>query len=110
MQIARISLDTDTGSSDLVHRGKVRYIGHSTFPASAIAQAQWVARDRRLRRFVTEQPPYSILVRAIEADVLPTCARRGRASDRHTQETRTRRLRSSRPAPREIRACPRARN
>ena len=42
-------------------------------------EAQWVARDRHLHRFVTEQPPYSILVRAIEADVLPTCRRHGMA-------------------------------
>jgi aryl-alcohol dehydrogenase-like predicted oxidoreductase len=63
--------------SDLVHQGKVRYIGGSTFPSSAIVEAQWAARDRGLQRFVTEQPPYSILVRAIEADVLPTCSRYG---------------------------------
>ena len=63
--------------TDLVRQGKVRYIGASTFPASAIVEAQWVARDRGLQRFVTEEPPYSILVRAIEADVLPTCARYG---------------------------------
>jgi aryl-alcohol dehydrogenase-like predicted oxidoreductase len=63
--------------SDLVHQGKVRYLGSSTFPASAIVEAQWAARDRGLQRFVTEQPPYSILVRAIEADVLPTCVRYG---------------------------------
>jgi aryl-alcohol dehydrogenase-like predicted oxidoreductase len=63
--------------SDLVHQGKVRYLGSSTFPASAIVEVQWTARDRGLQRFVTEQPPYSILVRAIEADVLPTCARYG---------------------------------
>ena len=65
--------------SDLVHQGKVRYIGSSTFPASQIVEAQWVARDRHLQRFVTEQPPYSMLVRAVEADVLPTCARHGMA-------------------------------
>ena len=65
--------------SDLVHQGKVRYIGSSTFPAPAIVEAQWAARDRGLQRFVTEQPPYSILVRAVEADVLPTCARYGMA-------------------------------
>jgi aryl-alcohol dehydrogenase-like predicted oxidoreductase len=63
--------------SDLVHQGKVRYLGSSTFPASAIVEAQRTARDRGLERFVTEQPPYSILVRAIEADVLSTCARYG---------------------------------
>jgi aryl-alcohol dehydrogenase-like predicted oxidoreductase len=59
--------------SDLVAQGKVRYIGSSTYPAREIVKAQWVARDRRLRRFVCEQPPYSILARGIEADVLPAC-------------------------------------
>jgi aryl-alcohol dehydrogenase-like predicted oxidoreductase len=63
--------------TDLVHQGKVRYLGHSTFPPSAIVEAQWAARDRGLQRYVTEQPPYSILTRGIEADVLPTCARYG---------------------------------
>jgi aryl-alcohol dehydrogenase-like predicted oxidoreductase len=63
--------------TDLVQQGKIRYIGSSTFPAPAIVEAQWAARDRHLQRFVTEQPPYSILVRGIEADVLPTCARYG---------------------------------
>jgi aryl-alcohol dehydrogenase-like predicted oxidoreductase len=69
--------ETLSALSDLVHQGKVRYIGTSTFPASHIVEAQWVARDRHLQRFVTEQPPYSILVRAVEADVLPTCLRHG---------------------------------
>ena len=81
-QVHRPRADTDAEEtlgalSDLVHQGKVRYIGSSTFPASQIVEAQWVARDRRLQRFVTEQPPYSIVVRAVEADVLPTCARHG---------------------------------
>ncbi len=71
--------ETLSALSDLVHQGKVRYIGSSTFPGSQIVEAQWVARDRRLQRFVTEQPPYSILVRAVEADVLPTCQRHGMA-------------------------------
>jgi aryl-alcohol dehydrogenase-like predicted oxidoreductase len=59
--------------SDLVAQGKVRYIGSSTYPAAQIVKAQWVARDRGHARFVCEQPPYSILARGIEADVLPTC-------------------------------------
>jgi aryl-alcohol dehydrogenase-like predicted oxidoreductase len=63
--------------SDLVTQGKVRYIGSSTYPAAQIVKAQWVARDQRLQRFVCEQPPYSILVRGIEADVLPTCKELG---------------------------------
>jgi aryl-alcohol dehydrogenase-like predicted oxidoreductase len=63
--------------SDLVHQGKVRYLGSSTFPASEIVEAQWVAERRGRERFVCEQPPYSMLVRGIEADVLPTCERHG---------------------------------
>jgi aryl-alcohol dehydrogenase-like predicted oxidoreductase len=59
--------------TDLVAQGKVRYIGSSTYPAAQIVRAQWVARERGLQRFVCEQPPYSMLVRGIEADVLPTC-------------------------------------
>ncbi len=59
--------------TDLVSQGKVRYIGSSTYPAAEIVKAQWTARDGRLRRYVCEQPPYSILARGIEADVLPTC-------------------------------------
>jgi aryl-alcohol dehydrogenase-like predicted oxidoreductase len=83
-QVHRPRADTDieetlSALSDLVHQGKVRYLGSSTFPASQIVEAQWVARDRHLQRFVTEQPPYSMLVRAVEADVLPTCARHGMA-------------------------------
>ncbi len=81
-QIHRFEPDTDIEETlgaltDLVQQAKVRYIGSSTFPASAIVAAQWAARDRHLQRFVCEQPPYSILVRGIEADVLPTCARYG---------------------------------
>ena len=71
--------ETLSALSDLVRQGKVRYIGSSTFPAGQIVEAQWTARDRGLQRFVTEQPPYSILVRGVEADVLPTCARHGMA-------------------------------
>ena len=63
--------------SDLVAQGKLRYIGSSTYPAAQIVKAQWVAHDRRLQRFVCEQPPYSILVRGIEADVLPACLEHG---------------------------------
>jgi aryl-alcohol dehydrogenase-like predicted oxidoreductase len=63
--------------TDLVRQGKVRYIGSSSYPASQIVEAQWVSRERNLARFVTEQPPYSILVRGIEEDVLPTAQRYG---------------------------------
>ncbi len=59
--------------SDLVHQGKVRYLGSSTFPPSSIVEAQWVAERRHRERFACEQPPYSMLVRGVEAEVLPTC-------------------------------------
>jgi aryl-alcohol dehydrogenase-like predicted oxidoreductase len=81
-QIHRPEFDTDIDEtlgalSDLVHAGKIRYFGSSTFPASAIVEAQWVARDRGRERFVCEQPPYSLLVRGVENDVLPTAQRYG---------------------------------
>jgi aryl-alcohol dehydrogenase-like predicted oxidoreductase len=60
--------------TDLVHQGKVRWIGSSTFPPSAIVEAQCAAERRNLERFVCEQPPYSILVRDAEREVLPTAA------------------------------------
>src|SRR3954447_23680965 len=63
--------------TDLQRAGKIRYLGSSTYPPSAIVEAQWVAEKRGLARFVCEQPPYSILVRGIETEVLPTCARYG---------------------------------
>jgi aryl-alcohol dehydrogenase-like predicted oxidoreductase len=81
-QIHRPEQDTDiedtlSALTDLVRAGKVRYIGSSTFPASQIVEAQWVSRERRLERFASEQPPYSILARGVETDVLPTCLRHG---------------------------------
>ncbi|HKP90984.1 MAG TPA: aldo/keto reductase [Thermoleophilaceae bacterium] len=81
-QIHRPEADTDIDETlgvltDLVRAGKVRYIGSSTFPASQIVEAQWVAERRVRERFVCEQPPYSILVRGVEFDVLPTCQRHG---------------------------------
>ena len=63
--------------TDLVRAGKVRYIGSSTFPAHEIVEAQWVAERRGRERFVCEQPPYSLLVRGIERDVLPVCEQYG---------------------------------
>jgi aryl-alcohol dehydrogenase-like predicted oxidoreductase len=79
-QIHRPELDTDIDETlgvltDLVRAGKVRYIGSSTFPAHQIVEAQWVAEKRGRERFVCEQPPYSLLTRGIEADVLPVCQR-----------------------------------
>ncbi len=69
----KVDIDDTLGAlSDLVHAGKIRYFGSSTFPAEQIVEAQWVAERRGRERFRTEQPPYSILVRGIERDVLPT--------------------------------------
>ena len=81
-QIHRPSPDTDieetlSALTDLMRAGKVRAIGSSTFPASEIVEAQWVAEKHGLARFRAEQPPYSILNRGIEREVLPACQRYG---------------------------------
>jgi aryl-alcohol dehydrogenase-like predicted oxidoreductase len=81
-QIHRPSPDTDIEETlsvftDLMRAGKVRAIGSSTFPAAEIVEAQWVSERRGLARFRTEQPPYSILDRGIEREVLPACERYG---------------------------------
>ncbi|MCL2533429.1 MAG: aldo/keto reductase [Nocardiaceae bacterium] len=69
--------ETLSALSDLVHAGKVRAIGSSTFPAERTVEAQWAAEKGGHRRFLTEQPRYSILSRTIEAAVLPTAQRYG---------------------------------
>ncbi|MFF7610246.1 aldo/keto reductase [Streptomyces parvulus] len=81
-QVHRPSPGTDVEETlgaltDLVRQGKVRYLGSSSYSGSQIVEAQWASRERNLERFVTEQPPYSILVRGIEEDVLPTVRRHG---------------------------------
>jgi aryl-alcohol dehydrogenase (NADP+) len=81
-QIHRPSPDTDIEETlsvltDLIREGKVRTIGSSTFPVSEIVEAQWVAERRGQARFRTEQPPYSILNRSVEQEVLPVCQKYG---------------------------------
>jgi aryl-alcohol dehydrogenase-like predicted oxidoreductase len=81
-QIHRLDPATDVDEtlgalSDLVHAGKIRAFGASNVPASEIVEAQWTAERRGRERFRTEQPPYSLLTRAIEHDVLPACQRHG---------------------------------
>ncbi|MFC3997791.1 aldo/keto reductase [Nocardiopsis sediminis] len=81
-QIHRPDPDTDidetlSALSDLVRSGKVRAIGSSAFPAEEIVEAQWTAERRGHVRLRSEQPPYSLLARGIEADVLPTAQRHG---------------------------------
>ncbi|MGW1994001.1 aldo/keto reductase [Embleya sp. NPDC001921] len=63
--------------TDLVRQGKIRTFGCSTFPAEDVVEAHHVAERRGLQRFRTEQPPYSILARGIEASLLPVCERLG---------------------------------
>jgi aryl-alcohol dehydrogenase-like predicted oxidoreductase len=81
-QIHRPEPDTDIDEtlgalSDLIAAGKVRYVGSSTFQAHMIVEAQWTAQRRGRERFVCEQPPYSLLTRGVEADVLPVCREYG---------------------------------
>ncbi|MGO9490127.1 MAG: aldo/keto reductase [Solirubrobacteraceae bacterium] len=81
-QIHRPEPDTEIDEtlgalSDLVHAGKVRAIGSSTFQAWQLVEAQWTAERRGRERFRCEQPPYSLLIRSVEADVLPVCQRYG---------------------------------
>jgi aryl-alcohol dehydrogenase-like predicted oxidoreductase len=74
----RTNIEETLGAlTDLVQQGKIRYIGCSTFPAESIVETQWASARRQLERFVTEQPPYSIFARGVEAAVLPTAQRYG---------------------------------
>ncbi|MBS1693981.1 MAG: aldo/keto reductase [Actinobacteria bacterium] len=81
-QVHRLDPDTDTEEtlsalSDLIRSGKVRAIGAANTPAADIVDAHWVAERSGLARFRTEQPPYSMLNRRIEGDVLPVTQRLG---------------------------------
>ncbi len=81
-QVHRLDQGTDldetlSALTDLVHAGKVRTIGASTVTPSQLVEGQWVADRRGLERLRTEQPPYSMLTRAIEYDVLPAAQRHG---------------------------------
>ena len=81
-QVHRLDPGTDVDEtlgvlSDLVHTGKIRAFGASNRAGSQIAEAHWTAERGGRERFRTEQPPYSMLTRAIEYDVLPSCLRHG---------------------------------
>ncbi|MEV5892043.1 aldo/keto reductase [Nonomuraea fuscirosea] len=81
-QLHRPDPDTDleetlSALTDLVRAGKIRTFGTSALPVSEIVEAQWVAERRGLERFRTEQPPYSILSRGIEREMLPVAQRYG---------------------------------
>jgi aryl-alcohol dehydrogenase-like predicted oxidoreductase len=81
-QVHRPEPDTDFDETlgaltDLVRQGKIRYIGTSTFEPSAIVEGQWIAEKRGRERVATEQPPYSLLARGIEREMLPVAQRYG---------------------------------
>jgi 1-deoxyxylulose-5-phosphate synthase len=65
--------------SDLVRQGKVRYIGCSTHPAWRVMEALAVSERRGLARYVSEQPPYNLLDRRIENELVPLCLAHGLA-------------------------------
>ena len=69
--------ETLAALDDLVRAGKVRYIGHSNLSAWQAADADWIARDRRLTRFISAQNQYSLLHREVEAELIPACQRFG---------------------------------
>jgi aryl-alcohol dehydrogenase-like predicted oxidoreductase len=81
-QVHRLDPATDVDEtlgalSDLVHAGKIRYFGASSVSGSELVEAQWTAERHGRERFRTEQPPYNILTRAVEYDVLPAARRHG---------------------------------
>ena len=62
---------------DLVHQGKVRYIGCSNFTAWQVCEAIWTSQTLRLTPFISVQPAYSMLDRSVEAELIPFCAQYG---------------------------------
>ena len=81
-QVHRPAPDTDVEETlgaltDLVRQGKVRYIGSSSYSGRRSSKRSGSPETGTCERFVTEQPPYSMLVRGIEEDVLPTTQRHG---------------------------------
>ncbi|MDX2382207.1 MAG: aldo/keto reductase [Acidimicrobiia bacterium] len=67
--------ETVEALSDLVRAGKIGAWGTSTFPAEDLVEAHWAAERGGAIGPATEQPPYSILCRVVERDVLPTARR-----------------------------------
>ena len=63
--------ETLSALTDLVHQGKVRYIGCSTYPAWKVMEALMVSEQKGYARYVTEQPPYNLLDRRIENELVP---------------------------------------
>jgi aryl-alcohol dehydrogenase-like predicted oxidoreductase len=65
--------ETLTALTELVHEGKIRYIGSSNLAGWQVADAEWTARTHQLERFISAQNNYNLLEREIEADVVPAC-------------------------------------
>ena len=65
--------ETLRGLEDLVRAGKIRYAGCSTYAAWQVCEAHYVARNLGVAGFVSEQPPYNLLDRRIERELLPFC-------------------------------------
>lgn len=69
--------ETMAALDDLVHAGKVRYLGHSNFTAWQVADSAWIARTRGLTPFVSAQNHYHLLHREVETELVPACQRFG---------------------------------
>jgi len=65
--------ETLSALTDLVHEGKVRYLGSSNFAAWQVADAAWIARERGFERFVSAQNNYNLIEREVEAELVPAC-------------------------------------
>jgi aryl-alcohol dehydrogenase-like predicted oxidoreductase len=65
--------ETLSALTDLVHEGKVRYIGSSNFTAWQVADAEWIARDGGYERFISAQNNYNLIEREVEAELVPAC-------------------------------------
>jgi aryl-alcohol dehydrogenase-like predicted oxidoreductase len=69
--------ETMAALDDLVHAGKVRYLGHSNFAGWQVADAAWIARSGGLTPFVSAQNHYHLLHRDVEQELVPACQRFG---------------------------------
>jgi aryl-alcohol dehydrogenase-like predicted oxidoreductase len=69
--------ETLAALDDLVTQGKVRYVGNSNFTGWQVADADWIARNEHMNRFVSAQNNYSLLERKVEFEVIPACERFG---------------------------------
>jgi aryl-alcohol dehydrogenase-like predicted oxidoreductase len=69
--------ETLSALTDLVHQGKVRYIGISNFTAWQIVKSLWTSEAHGFERFVCLQPQYSLVERNIEYEILPVCQEEG---------------------------------